>query len=223
MNTSKQVSRYHPVLVAIHWVLAFLIIADLTIGTFVLVHIPNDVPRKVEALRMHMSVGLVILALMVVRLGLRIGAAAPAEATAGHAFLDRLAWLSHRTLYIAVFGMAISGLVMGLQANVPQVVFLGQGKLPVDFWYYSLRSVHYFFARLLMALIALHVAGALYHVFIRRDRLLRRMWFGRRTVGVPAAAARPADGSPAFWRFAPGAARFFLVAPTALFTLDRKS
>jgi cytochrome b561 len=31
-----------------------------------------------------------------------------------------------------------------------------------------------------MALIALHVTGALYHVLVRRDGLLRRMWFGRR-------------------------------------------
>lgn len=216
MASLRQVERYHPVFVAVHWLLAFLIIADLTIGTFVLVHIPNDVPQKVEALRMHMSVGLVILVLMVVRLGLRIGTAAPAEARAGHAFLDRLALLSHRTLYVAVFGMALSGLVMGLQAQVPQVVFLGEGKLPASFWDYSLRSVHYFFARLLIAVIALHIVGALYHVIIRRDGLLRRMWFGRRGLGARAAAAPETDLS-AFWRYAHRVARFFLVVPAALF------
>jgi cytochrome b561 len=47
---------------------------------------------------------------------------------------------------------------------------------------YPARTVHYVFSRLLMALIALHVAGALYHTFILRDGLLRRMFFGQRTL-----------------------------------------
>ncbi len=34
-------------------VLALLIIADLTIGALVRVHIPNDAPRKIEGLRVH--------------------------------------------------------------------------------------------------------------------------------------------------------------------------
>lgn len=33
----------------------------------------------------------------------------------------------------------------------------------------------------LMALIALHVAAALYHRFVLKDGLLRRMWFGKRS------------------------------------------
>jgi len=36
-----------------------------------------------------------------------------------------------------------------------------------------------------MGLIALHIAGALYHTFILRDRLLRRMSFGGRTASRP--------------------------------------
>jgi cytochrome b561 len=42
-----------------------------------------------------------------------------------------------------------------------------------------MRSVHYAISRLLMAVIVLHVAAALYHTFDLRDGLLRRMWFGR--------------------------------------------
>jgi cytochrome b561 len=59
--------------------------------------------------------------------------------------------------------------------------------LPADFWVYPVRRVHYAVSRLLMVLIALHVSGALYHTIIRRDGLLRRMWFG---VRAPAAADR---------------------------------
>jgi cytochrome b561 len=42
--------------------------------------------------------------------------------------------------------------------------------------------VHYLVSRLLMALIAQHIAGALYHTLILKDGLLRRMAFCRRVL-----------------------------------------
>ena len=63
----KQVSRYHPLLVTLHWVLAVLIIAALTIGFFVLAATPNANPQKIGVLRIHMAGGMLILALMVIR------------------------------------------------------------------------------------------------------------------------------------------------------------
>jgi cytochrome b561 len=135
---------------------------------------------------------------MLVRLFVRMVTAHPARATAGGPFLDRVAWLSHRLLYVLVFCQAGSGLYLALQTGLPDVVFNGRGTLPADFWVFPMRSVHYVISRLLMAVIALHVAGALYHTFILRDGLLRRMGFGKRTAPVtppPAAMRRqPASG-----------------------------
>ena len=178
------VTRYHPALVALHWLLAILIVAALALGALVMAKLPNSDPHKLEALRSHMTGGTLILILMLVRLFLRRGTPHPAPASAGHPFLDRVAWLSHRLFYVAVFGMAGSGIVMALQTRVPWVVFLGEGALPADFWTFPIRFVHYGFSRLLMALIVLHVAGALYHALILRDGLLRRMFFGRRQLSV---------------------------------------
>ena len=62
------VSRYHPLLVALHWILAVLIMAALTLGALVMVKIPNTSPMKFEALRSHMLGGTLILVLMLVRL-----------------------------------------------------------------------------------------------------------------------------------------------------------
>jgi cytochrome b561 len=207
----RAVSRYHPALVAIHWILAVLIIADLAIGTGILAHLPNDSPRKLAGLRAHMSAGMLILFLMTLRLGVRSVTARPADAPTGSAVLDRVAWLSHRALYVAVIGLPLSGLALALQAHLPQIVFLGQGRLPTSLWIYPLRYVHLIVARTLIALIALHIAGAAYHVFLRRDGLLRRMWFGRRDL-EPAAAPRR-DGMAAVWF-----GRAVLLAATLLFT-----
>lgn len=178
-----RVRRYHPLLVGLHWVLALLIVAALALGALVMVRIPNDDPMKIEALRSHMTGGAAILLLMLLRLFVRVRTEAPPAATARNRLLDRLAWWSHRLLYVAVIGMAGSGIVMALQTRLPWIVFGHDRPLPADFWAYPIRSVHYAFSRLLMGLIALHIAGALYHTLILRDGLLRRMWFGRRRAG----------------------------------------
>jgi cytochrome b561 len=193
-----QVSRYHPLLVALHWVLALLIIAALALGALVMVKIPNTDPMKFEALRSHMSGGILILVLMLVRLFVRMQTKHPAAATAGNPLLDRIAWASHRMFYIAVVGMAGSGLFMAVQTGLFGIVFGGHGSLPPDFWVFSIRTVHYAFSRLLMALIALHVAAALFHALVLRDGLLRRMFFGRRVAKTNADAAilnRPLSGA----------------------------
>jgi len=185
-----EVTRYHPALVLLHWLLALLIIAALALGALVMARMPNSDPMKLEALRSHMSGGAAILVLMLIRLFVRSSTRRPPDADTRNALLDRLAWWSHRLLYVAVIGMALSGLTMALQTRLPWIVFAHEGHLPPTFWAFPIRWVHYGFSRLLMALIALHVAGALYHTFILRDHLLRRMWFGRR-VPAPAPAAAP--------------------------------
>ena len=176
------VLRYHPALVVLHWMLAFLLIAALALGALVMVKIPNTSPMKLEALRSHMSSGMAILALMLIRLLVRMRSAHPAPASAGHPLLDWLAWASHRLFYVTVIAMASSGILMALQAGLFDTVFFGRGQLPADFWVYPLRGVHYALSRLLMALIALHIVAALYHALVLRDGLLGRMFFGRRRI-----------------------------------------
>src|SRR5205807_2280846 len=85
-----QVSRYHPLLVSLHWLLAMLIIAALALGALVMVNIPNNNPMKLEALRSHMSGGVLILLLMLARLFVRTRTDHPAAASAGPPLRDRL-------------------------------------------------------------------------------------------------------------------------------------
>ena len=61
------VTRYHPALVVLHWAMALLIIAALTLGAVVMVKIPNASPMKIEALRSHMIGGGLIFILMSLR------------------------------------------------------------------------------------------------------------------------------------------------------------
>jgi cytochrome b561 len=176
----QSVSRYQPLLVILHWLMALMVPIALAGGALVLVKIPNSDPSKIEALRQHMAAGILLLTLMLIRLVVRVRMAHPARASTGNSLLDSVAWLSHRLIYALVLGQAGSGIYLALQADLPDIVLGGHGALPPDFWDFPTRSVHYVISRLLMAVIALHVAGALYHTFVLRDGLLRRMWFGKR-------------------------------------------
>ena len=46
-----------------------------------------------------------------------------------------------------------------------------------DFWNYKPRIRHGIGARLMVALFVFHAGAALYHHFVKKDGLLRRMWF----------------------------------------------
>jgi cytochrome b561 len=176
----ERVSKYHPLLVALHWLLAALLTVALAGGALVLVKIPNTDPAKVQALAQHLAGGILLLVLMLIRLVVRVRTTHPARASTGNPGLDRVAWLSHRLLYVLLLCQAGSGLTLAFQSGLLGIVLGGHGALPPDFWEFPMRSVHYAISRLLMAAIALHVAAALYHTFILRDGLLRRMWFGKR-------------------------------------------
>ena len=66
-------SRYQPVLVALHWLVALMIIGLLCLGFFVLADMPNTDPRKLDILVWHMSGGMCVLVLMILRVIIRYG------------------------------------------------------------------------------------------------------------------------------------------------------
>jgi cytochrome b561 len=183
----KRVSRYHPLLVTLHWVLAVLIIAALTIGFFILAATPNTDPQKITVLRIHMAAGMLILALMVIRFIVRMLTSRPEAATTGYPFLDRIAPITHYGFYVLVLLMVGTGYATAILAGLNKIVFQGSGDpLPPSFGVYPTFVAHGYIAAFLAGFIVLHVLAALYHQFVRRDGLLRRMFFGRRVLNSSA-------------------------------------
>lgn len=174
------VKRYHPVLVALHWLLALLLVVALGMGSQVLAELPNTAPEKLDSLKGHMIAGGIIFLLTLVRLVTRLSTAHPPAASTGMAWADRVAPLMHWVLYALVLIMAGSGIAMSVAFDLPSVVFGGAGSLPPDFHAATARAVHGAASKLLALMIVLHLAAALYHQLVRRDGLLSRMAFGRR-------------------------------------------
>ena len=173
-------SRYQPVLVALHWLLAVMIIGLLCLGFFVLANMPNTDPKKLDILVWHMAGGMLVLALMILRFIIRVRSARPATATTGSPLLDRLASAAHWGFYVIVVLMVATGWATGWLISG---AFQPNGEpLPETFAVFPTFRAHAALAVLLVLLIAIHVAAALYHQFVLRDGLFRRMWFGKRTI-----------------------------------------
>jgi cytochrome b561 len=166
-------TRYHPLLVAFHWLVALLVFAALTAG-FLLKGQPNE-PAKLAPLGIHMLVGRSILILMVARLVTRFLVRKPVPADTGNPLLNRAAGVVHALLYMGVIAMAVAGLGTAAQAGLNQ----SGASLPIDFFAFPARYGHGYLAIVLLVLIAGHVGAWAFHQFIRKDNLLSRMWFGK--------------------------------------------
>ncbi len=173
-------SRYQPVLVALHWLLALMIIGLLCLGFFVLADMPNTDPKKLDILVWHMSGGMFVLVLMVLRLIIRRWSARPAMAATGSPLLDRMASMAHIGFYVIVFLMIATGWITGW--FISDVFQPNGGSLPASFSVFPSFRAHAALATLLAVLIAVHIVAALYHQFVLKDGLFRRMWFGKRTI-----------------------------------------
>jgi cytochrome b561 len=104
----------------------------------------------------------------------------PATAVTGSPRLDRIASLAHAGFYAIVFLMIATGWITGwLISGAFQP---DGGSLPDNFAVFPSFRAHAALATLLAILIVVHVAAALYHQFVLKDRLFRRMWFGERRI-----------------------------------------
>ena len=181
---ARSATRHHPLLVALHWILALMILAMLAVGVR-LALTPNAEPGKIAVLKWHMGAGMLVLVLMVIRYGVRLVTARPPPLATGQPRLDRLARPTHLTFYLLVVAMVVTGYVTGLLARLPAIVWAGSGEPLPDFAAYPTFTAHAVLAALLTALIAVHLAAVVHHQVVRKRRLFGRMLWGPRTVNPP--------------------------------------
>ncbi len=174
-------SRYHPLLVVLHWILAAMTVVGLVMGGKVLSETANSDPQKITLLKIHMSVGMLILVLMIIRLITRFVTAKPQHANTGNTLLNKLGVVMHYLFYLIVILMAVSGMAIASLAGLPEIIFGNSGTaLPASFDEYPPRMAHGILSLILTVLITAHVGAFFYHQFILKDKLFSRMWFGPR-------------------------------------------
>jgi cytochrome b561 len=161
----------------LHWLTAILIFSTLLIG-FTMV---NSIGSYAWLVGVHMTLGVVILAIVVVRAVNRFTHRVPKlPATVGR--VERLLVIgSELALYGLMLAQPVIGWAMVSASGRPVVVF-GSLRLPRiapfdDGLYFVLRQAHSVLAYSLVVVIAAHVSAVLLHTLTLRDRMLSRMTF----------------------------------------------
>lgn len=169
--------RYGTVAVSIHWLSAILILALL--GSGFRAANAMDAATKAGVLRFHIPIAIMILFLTAFRIVWWWRFDLRPRPVAGLPFWqERIARSVHVAFYVVIFGMIASGAGMVILSGAASAIFgLPDARLP-NFTDYAPRAPHGLGGFLLVALLVFHAGAALYHQFVRRDRLLRRMWFG---------------------------------------------
>jgi cytochrome b561 len=176
VSSKSTTVRYGTVAVTIHWISAVLIIGLLGSG-FVAAR-TADVADKVAILRVHVPVAILVLVLTLGRLWWWWQFDSKPEPVAGvPRWQERSARAVHVLLYVAVIGALLSGIAMMAFSGALPIVFGGDSADFPDLWDYPPRFGHAITFWALVALLVLHVGAALQHHFVRRDDVLRRMWF----------------------------------------------
>lgn len=175
---SPAVTRYHPLIVALHWLAALLIVANLVAGFFLLAPMPNDADKLVP-LRIHMLAGLTVLLILLIRLPVRLATARPVVPHQSRA-LRLLALGNHWSLYLVTFAMVSTGFGTAALTNILPLLGGERVALPASFGIAPPFAGHALFAIVLTALLALHVSAVAYHRLAHGENILGRMWFGAR-------------------------------------------
>jgi len=156
-------SGYSRTQIILHWAIAILVVFQFAahepihelVGEFGLaVSSSQTIPLLARA---HVMLGILTFILMLIRVFLRFSKGAPALPKEENPILKMAAHATHGILYLALLLLPLSG----------AAAWFGQVEMAAD--------VHGVLKVVLLAFVALHIAGALYHQFILKNGLIKRM------------------------------------------------
>lgn len=180
-------TRYGTVAMTLHWLIAAFVLTNLYLGLSFGSY-PKGDPTLFQVVQIHKSIGLTVLVLSILRLIWRISHPVPPLPADMNPALKFLARATHYLLYFLIIAIPLSGWAMvstsrlGLPTRYfglfdwPNIGFIAGAPLdqkkPL---HENFEMIHTFLAWSAIVLIVIHVAGALWHQFFRRDEVLKRM------------------------------------------------
>ena len=176
--------RYAPLQRIVHWIMALIILPLLASGLYIgFMGFEGATkalggPLRDTLYEYHKTFGLIVLAMVVLRLFMRLELGRPAYDPPLPVWKRLVSALVHYGLYLSLFAMPILGWLATDASNFP-VEFFGLNlpqfiaKDPV--MGKSLYAAHEIVGWILTALIVLHIGAALKHWIVDRDGVTRRM------------------------------------------------
>jgi cytochrome b561 len=187
MTLKNTADRWGDVSQLLHWTIAVLILSIGAVGL-----VMGDLPRTPKyfwVYTAHKSLGLTVLALVLVRIGWRLYAGAPQPVAGTPRWQARLASATHAAIYVLILAMPLSGWLYDSASGLRPFRWFGLAEVPkisppseavAD----AAHGTHEWLFWLLIALVVAHAGAALYHHFFQRDATLVRM-LPRRWLDVP--------------------------------------
>ena len=183
--------RFDPLTQTLHWLVALLVITSYAIGV-----VREELPKgdfRSWLLTVHMSLGMIVFALSVVRLMWRSITPAPRPVDGQSSGARLAAKAGHILLYGAMFAVPVAGL-LGAWIKGRTVGFFNLAILPTPFPVdkslgSQIEHLHTFAGHAMMLLAGGHAVAAIAHQVWLKDGTLGRM--------LPFLSARPAQVMPA--------------------------
>ncbi|MBY4893014.1 cytochrome b/b6 domain-containing protein [Rhodobacteraceae bacterium N5(2021)] len=156
----SNVSAYSASQVRLHWIIVILLAGQYLFHEGIAdawdARIDGTIPNE-PFLNPHAIVGILILLLTLWRVGLRLRRGAPALPKEEPQALKIVAKITHLAFYVLLIGMPISG----------ALAWVAGLELPAE--------AHEVAAKVMLALIVLHIAGALVQQFVLKTGVMERM------------------------------------------------
>lgn len=175
-------TTYSPTAKGLHWLIVLLLTVQFTTA-FLLPHIGRNTPPS-DTIDLHFSLGVLIMLAMAVRLIVRLRHPVALDAKDAAPAERLLARLTHWLFYLILIISPLMGWASASAHRLPVSLFglipLPPLAAPGAHWANTAGDLHGTAMWVLLWLIGLHVAGALYHHLLRRDGTLIRMLPARR-------------------------------------------
>lgn len=163
-----------------HWLVAVLVFAQIGLGWAAVSWRLS--PAKLDLFVWHKSVGVLILALTLLRLAWRLANPTPALPSDMTMLERHAARASHLLIYLLLVLMPLTGWIVSSAANVPFRIFwlvplpaiVEPDKPTAD----AAALAHLVLFVVFAVLLSIHVAAALRHHFVARNDVLTRMLRG---------------------------------------------
>lgn len=177
MTLKNSTDRWGGISQLLHWTIAILILVMAYLG-LTMGDLPNG-PGKIQTYALHKSIGITILALVVLRVLWRLYAGAPHPVPGSPRWQERIAALTHAAIYLLLFAIPISGWILNSAAgfplqwfhlfNLPHIVGENHGLHELA------EEAHEIMFWILAFLVVAHAGAAFYHHLFQRDSTLARM------------------------------------------------
>jgi len=179
VNQLSPAGRYSGVSKTLHWLIALLAFSQLAMGKFFEV----EADEADGLFGWHTAFGLLVLALMVVRLGWRLTHTVPELPRNTPGWQHIAARATHIAFYVLLIALPVSGwLLTSVEGDA--VSFFGLFSVPPlpapggEASEDLIEETHELLGNVLLVLAGIHVLAGLKHHYIDRDDVLRRMMPG---------------------------------------------